>query len=560
MTVTHPSQAVIQCHDCKTEAGVDSFCKTCRKSLCGRCTESHKRDKITHDIVSRTGQAFRESEASRILIPCTLHPEYNYSKYCNYCDKQCCIKCVVDEHKNHSTMSIESKYIACEDKLNDLANEMEKIILPTLVSNIEQLNKSQESQEKGCQDVAKEVNRIRGEMKAAVDERCDALLAELGKQEAEQLSCISGIISDLEKQIKESEIFIAKCSERVREGGLDLIEYSKVTPPTTYTLPSNTSYAIPTFVSIQNMLDSITKLVGNLIWEEREINLTMSPKLSMPESEYLKPDIDIKPLGSFRAGVTGTSVVPTGKDRAWVASWISDTMTMYDITGNRLRSETIKEGSFILDIAVKQSDDVIVCNTDYKVRLVTVKGVVTSLTDTTPYTPHGVCLNEREEIVVSMAEIRKDEKNHMAVYSTDGKIQLRKIVVKDDKGRQLLSDPKRVVMNGEYISVMNYGSNVVTCDEEGKVRWVYDGSQEAREFQARGMCIDQFRNLLISDWRNSCVHYVDREGGLIKMLLTKDQHAIEMPWGIGVDDNTGTVWVGGGLVDKKIWIFRYLQT
>ena len=139
MTVTHPFQAVIQCNACKTDAEVDKFCKICRQSLCGRCEECHIRDKRIHDLVSRTGKVIRESEASTILTPCTLHPEYNYSKYCNYCDKPCCIKCIVDEHKNHSTMAIESKYIACEDKLNDLANEMEKFIIPTIVLKIEQL-------------------------------------------------------------------------------------------------------------------------------------------------------------------------------------------------------------------------------------------------------------------------------------------------------------------------------------------------------------------------------------------------------------------------------------
>ena len=460
----HPSQAVIQCSDCKTEAEVDKFCKTCRQSLCGRCAERHRCDPSIQDIVSRTGKVIRESDVSIILTPCSLHPEHNYSKYCNYCNKPCCIQCIDGEHRHHSTVAIERKYIACEDKLNGLANEMEKIVLPTLVSNIEQLRKSQVLQGKGCQDVAKEVNRIRGETKAAVDERCDALLDELSKIELEKISSISDVICELEIQIKESEIFISKCSEKVREGGLDLIEYSKVTPPTT--LPSDCSYAIPTFVPGQNMLDSIAKLIGDLKWENKEINLTKPPKPRIPDSEYLKPYIDIEPLGYFRTDAICTSVVPTGKGRAWVASWKSDTLTMYEITGKIIRSLTVKEGASILDLAVKQSGNVIVCNDDNSVRHVTMNGVVTDLIDTTPFNPWGVCLNAREEIVVCM--VVQNYGNHVAVYSPDGKVQVRKIVVTDEEGKQLLTGPGRVVMNGEYISVLNYGSNVVTCDEDGK--------------------------------------------------------------------------------------------
>ena len=90
---------------------------------------------------------------------------------------------------------------------------------------------------------------------------------------------------------------------------------------------------------------------------------------------------------------------------------------------------------------------------------------------------------------------------------------------------------------------------------------VYDGSQtETGKLDAWGMCMDKFRNLLISDWTNNCVHYVDRAGCLIQILLISDQHGIEAPWGIGVDDETGTVWVGGGgIMDNKVWILRYLQ-
>ena len=554
LPLIYPSQAAIQCEDCKTETGVDKFCKSCQKSLCDGCAKRHRIVQHTHDIVSRTGQVIRESELSIIVKPCPSHPEYNMSKFCSKCDRPCCIKCIEKDHY-HSILAIESKYMECEDKLNDLAKEMKNVILPTLVSNIEQLKKSQQYQKKRCQDVAREVNRIRGEMKVAVDERCDALLDELSKTEAEQLSSISGAISDLEKQIKESEIFISMCSEKVREGGLDLIEFSKVTQPTTYAILSDLSYTIPALVPSRNMLDSINKLVGNLKWEDREINIIKPTKSSLPDRSYLNPVIDIKPLGSFHTDAKVTSVVPTGKDKAWVASWDRDTMTMYDITGKWIRSEFMGRLVGIFDLAVKQSGDVIVCTDDNKVRLVTVSGVVDILFDTSPYSPQGACLRE-EEIVVCMAGQR--DRNHVAVYSPDGKTKVRRIQVKDGKGKQLLPNPYRVVMNGEYISVLNNGSNVVTCDKDGEVRWVYDGSQShVRTLSATGMCVDKFCNLLISDWNNDCVHYVDREGGLIQILLTMKQHGIMVPCGISVDNETGTVWVGSEI--RNVHIFRYLH-
>ena len=207
---------------------------------------------------------------------------------------------------------------------------------------------------------------------------------------------------------------------------------------------------------------------------------------------------------------------------------------------------------------VKRSRDIIVCNQDNKVRLVTTHGEVTKLIDNAPFAPRGVCLTEREEIVVCMSG--KGDQNHVAIYSPDGKRKVREIVVKDSKGKQLLTNPLRVVMNGEDISIGNYGSNVVTTGQDGSLRWVYDGEDAklGKAIAARGLCIDKFRNLLISDYNNHCVHYVNREGGLIQILLTRDQHGIGWTYGIGVDTETGYAWVGSGS-RRKIWVFKYLR-
>ena len=123
---------------------------------------------------------------------------------------------------------------------------------------------------------------------------------------------------------------------------------------------------------------------------------------------------------------------------------------------------------------------------------------------------------------------------------------MKKIESKSGEGKQMLSDPLRVAMNGECISVMNHGCNVVTIEHSGKVRWVYEGvvSSLNDRFKPAGMCIDHHRNLLISDNANHCIHYVGTEGGFIQLLLTKEQHGIESPWGICVDNEMTKVWVG----------------
>ena len=287
------------------------------------------------------------------------------------------------------------------------------------------------------------------------------------------------------------------------------------------------------------------------------MNLIKPTKFRRADSGYLRSIIEIKQCGSFPTDDSCTSLVPTGKDTVWVANVGRDTMQMYGIAGKRIRSVTARPEFCILDLAVKQSGDVIVCYKD-KVCFVTKKGTVTTIFDTASYIPKGVSLNENEDIMVCMAGM--GDENHVVVYSPDGKKQVKKIVLKDHQGKQLLADPTRVV-NGEYISVMNWESNIVTCDEDGRVKWVYDGSQtETGRLDAVGMCVDRFSNLLISDYESQCVHYVDREGVLIQILLTRDKHGIKKPLGIGVDDKKQTVWVGvrEEMFHSQVWIFKYL--
>ena len=272
----------------------------------------------------------------------------------------------------------------------------------------------------------------------------------------------------------------------------------------------------------------------------------LSKPLVEPPTETVK---------SFYIAINGSSVLPVGKDTSWVADGCSDTIQMYDNTGKELRSMTPKAGVEIWDIAMKRSRDIIVCTKDKKVRLMTANGAIFTLIDTTPFSPQGVCLTEREEIVVCMAG--QGEKNHVSVYSSDCEMKIRKIVGKYHKGRQLLIDPYRVVMSGEDISVLNYAFNVVSTSQNGKVRWVYDGTQTGKvEMNAVGICVDKLLNHLISDWSNHCVHYVDRSGALIQILLTRNQYGIEHPWGIGVDWS-GKVWVGSA-AETKIWVLNCL--
>ncbi|KAK3082436.1 hypothetical protein FSP39_023498 [Pinctada imbricata] len=194
---------------------------------------------------------------------------------------------------------------------------------------------------------------------------------------------------------------------------------------------------------------------------------------------------------------------------------------------------------------------------DKKVRRVSVSGKVSTIIDTAPFDCMSVYVTTKQEIVVCM--YGQGDKDHVAVYSPDGRSKLREIRGRDGQGKRLITIPYRMVQNGQDLFVVNDSRNVVCVDEKDNVRWMYDGKQAKLEksFYPIGICVDKYNNLLVTDFYNDCVHYIEKEGGLKKVTLTQEQAGLRCHWGICVDDVTGHVWVGNFL--KNVVIAKYLK-
>ena len=597
-----PAQSTVTCDGCDAEFDVTWFCKVCPASLCDTCKQRHESDRFLkrHTIVKRTGNVIRSLDVSKIIQPCSEHPEREITMYCKDCLVACCITCFEEKHDRHSFIAIEKKYMEREDELNEILNSIEKSTLTKLRANIDDLQKTLGLQETEFEKVQQRVDIFRKELKTTVDRSCDKLLDEIEQKKIECKSEIESVIKDIENEITANENFISACSAKIREGGMGLIGYNPGVPPPHDKLIPQIQMSKPEFVPGRDLMEMITSNIGkiemmssdsrdiekvvteetvsvDLIGESKDtctirdileklarlVGGASGPSVTPrdDESKLLVSreklgSVSAQVLGSFQTNVSCKTLAVFGKGTALVGDWHSNTIYLYDESGRIVKSVEMTSG--VWGLALNRFGKVIVCSDDKKIRLVTGSGKVSTLADTLPFRPRGVYLTTKEEIVVCMAG--KGEKNHVAVYSMDGKSKLREITMKDKQGRQMLTDPVCVVMNGEDFSVLNNSNNVVTFDQSGKVRWVYDGSQADREgrFVPLGLCADKFCNLLISDWGRHCVHYVNREGVLIQLLLTQEQHGIQSPWGIGVDNRTGQVWVGND--SRTVWVVKYLHT
>ena len=405
----------------------------------------HESDRFLgkHKIVSLTGNVIREYDSSKIAEPCPDHPEKDTSGYCNDCGAPCCMSCVAERHRRHDITAIEMKYMECEDEINNTVIDLEKHVLEQLQTRIEELRETLRSSQRKFESVKTEINNFRQELKNTVDKSCDTLIEELETKAADQKSEISEVIKYLENNIRENESFISLCGEKIREGGLDLIQLSKVPPPPKGISESNFTKSTAVFSPGTSLVNMISQNIGKIKWErgchvatnaqsdegtpsvlkvskdeQVTTDATATATNSSEKTNIMMHITDVRTMPMFYQ-IQGSSIIPTGKGTTWISDLFSNTMYMLDDNCAIVRSVSVPEGIEILDIAVKRSGDVIVSNSDKKVRKVTVNSVVTTLFNTEPFLPQGVCLTEEEKIMVCMSG--QDDRNHVAIYSADGK-------------------------------------------------------------------------------------------------------------------------------------------
>ncbi|KAK3083120.1 hypothetical protein FSP39_014530 [Pinctada imbricata] len=543
-----PPQTFVECGLCQGNDNISWFCKNCPTSLCDACATTHRTTKQykSHTIVERTYTVLRLFGPAKIAEQCEVHPEKDISSYCNDCDAPCCISCLVQNHQRHEISTIEDKYLDAEKTLNVYYKQLDTDVRPTVDEMEDQAREDVKEDNFTVEKVINDINEFRKDFIQNFNRSCDDLITEVNQISKKTTEALGGI----EKSKKMIESLKKEIEEKIERGKLDIIKYQ--TPKLESLIPTIKRHKKVdiSFEPSMKMLEILKESVGKIKFNESEKEIMNRSTIS----RY----IHLQKLHSFDSKIDATSMTTAGNNMAWVMDYGSPTMNLYNDKGKVVRTMAVKGSEGINDMAITHSGEMIVTCRDRKVRRVSVNGKVSTIIDTAPFACYGVCVTDKQEIVICMR--RQGDKNHVAVYSADGRSKLREIRGRDGQGKHLITSPFRVVQNGQDLCVVNGGWNVVCVDERDNVKWMYDGKQAKLEkiFKPWGICVDIYNNMLVTDTENHCVHYIDREGRLIQVILTKEQTELWGHWGICLDDVTGHVWVGNNL-NKKVVIAKYLK-
>ena len=550
----YPTQRVVTCDVCGGSDSVLWFCKNCPGSLCYSCKAIHKTTAISskHSVVPRTQTVVRTHGPTQIAGQCPLHDGKDIVIYCKECKVVCCVKCLAERHTRHDVCPIEEVYLEKENELNAFIKDLEDNVQKDLDMLMNEAKHDDKEHETSTKNAIDDVNGFRNEMKKEVDVQCDSLIDIIQKPRVDNAK----FITEIQKQKQNVDKIIRSCKEKIWEGRLDLIEYRPVSPSSLVPNKTRSPIPKPKFLPDKSLIEAIRKEVGKIELEGEIINATKSDRAVTPR--FYKINLLVQKVRTIPCQIGTSAVAIEGKNKAWVALYSNDTMYLHDGgDGKVIRSVTVQKEIGINDMVVKPSREIIVANSDKKVRRVSVDGIITTLIDTAPFFASGICLTESGQIVVCMGG--QKGRDHVAIYSSDGKVKVSDMYGHNTANEQIITDPYRVVRNGTDYCIINYRRNVVTVDNSGSMKWVYDGQQAGMNTRMDpiGICCDKFKNILVSDYKNHCVHYLGREGQLIQVILTEKQVGLRYHFGIDVDNETGQVWVGN--LNRALVLAKYLK-
>ena len=181
---------------------------------------------------------------------------------------------------------------------------------------------------------------------------------------------------------------------------------------------------------------------------------------------------------------------------------------------------------------------------------------IANWSDTGTWSPRGVALNNRGQIIVSNLQ----EKRHsVGIYTFDGKPYL--VFGTKGKGDKQFDRPYYINVDiYDRILVSDFGNDCVKVfDERGHCLGIIgrDGPRGTKLSRPRGVCCDSRGNILVADSGHNRINVYSPDGQFIQHILTS-KDGLYNPYGLDVS-RSGLVACNQHLARGDFGKLRYYQ-
>ncbi|XP_078330989.1 uncharacterized protein LOC144624844 [Crassostrea virginica] len=492
-------QDVIRCGVCDTPVP-PLHCDICHIHLCEACGFKHFFDQSeNHYIVP--------FKLRGIIPKCTKHSTEVCKKLCTTCNIPVCPLCdASSEHEQHKKEDILTLIETKRELMLQDLQDLEKSIYPRYqeaATNIpvQRADVKKHSQklttalDKQGEALHTEIDTIIQGMKSEIDDMDAQHIAALDQQEDainHTILKITQIIQDLKRLLDTSDVCLVSEYTSKNE------EFRSFPAWFQATLPSFTPQDIDR-EQIHQQIGSLSKLAITFFLDEPR-NLTDI------QTEY----IDLH------------SVSCLSDIELWTCSYKDNTLKLYNLQGELLRSVQTKSGNWPEDVAVTRSGDLVY--TDYwdsSINLVSGTQIQTLITPE-EWNPRSLCSTSSGDLLVTMtSDVYKQTKVVRYSGSTE-----KQSIQWDDQGQPLYTSGELIFMYKYLSENRNLDICVADCDAgavvvvsaAGKLRFRYTGppSTPRESFHPCGITTDSQGNILTSDYHR--IHIIDKDGHFLRYI------------------------------------------
>ena len=231
-------------------------------------------------------------------------------------------------------------------------------------------------------------------------------------------------------------------------------------------------------------------------------------------------------------------VLHTDQNDVWI--YAMKTLTLYD--KKIVEKETLNLATHIYDMALTASQDIIGSDRDNKCLVkILPSGIITTFCSTAPLTctPWGICINNRQQIVVGLKTDQASPHIKLAIYTPDGSTLLQEIKHSEDDSPLFRKEIVQVKQNGIGDYVVSSYDTIVCISSQGTFRWEYCVESSTGIY---GIVCDKYNNVIIAEFGVNKISLLNSEGKLVTILLTKED-GIDLPGSLSID-RYGQLWIG----------------
>ncbi|XP_061186767.1 uncharacterized protein LOC133194882 [Saccostrea echinata] len=528
------AQKVITCDLCDNP--IQHFCNRCQVSLCEECINKHVRNQksLTHEIAP-----FKEGNIQIVFSECKFHPNQRCEAQCQQCDVPVCMICVTTSHNGHKVRDITNIFNDKKKEIQEEIHEIESSILPRFTKKNEDTDT----------EIAKFVNKYIELEKELENQR------QFWHQEVD---IIFNKLSSMIQSMKDDHMAVLKLHQtKLKNLIADMIETveqnKKMLKSNKVSQVNNFKPKVEEYRDIPEVTDVLIPLLKTNTVQGRDLSIELGERKATLAQTSTKELLDkAKVIATFSTGIKPIfRVVCVGADKSWVSEK-GRTIRCVDIHGSV--HDTVTPTLNSSDDSPKPKEEELICisvnrngelmYSDYNNRTVNIyRHERTEIMITSPndWNPAGLTSTKSGDILVNLYN---GDQNKIVRYQGQKVVNE---IFKDENEKPIYGSGKYMLFveenNNEDICVSDRNADtVVVVDKTGRVRFRFDGTPAKRKetFDPNELVTDSLSQIIVTDWRNNCLHILDQDGQFLKCV---DNCDLSNPRGLSLD-NEGRLWVG----------------